>query len=119
WVVVQPLLSAGIFAFVFGQIARLPSDGIPYFIFAYSGLLAWTAFNTTLTRVSGCVVQNSHLVLKVSFPRLVLPFSTVFSVIIDFSVALLTLFVLMVLAGVRPWVGILLLPVWLFLVLLL
>jgi lipopolysaccharide transport system permease protein len=119
WVVIQPILAATIFSLVFGRIANLPSHGIPYFIFAYTGLLAWNAYQTTLTRVSGCIVQNNHVIVKVSFPRLVLPISTVLSVIIDFAVALLVLLVLILINGIRPGAGVLLLPVWLFLILLL
>ena len=119
WVVIQPVLAASIFSLVFGRIANLPSHGIPYFIFAYTGILAWNAYQTTLTRVSGCIVQNNHVIVKVSFPRLVLPISTVLSVIIDFGVALLVLVVLILMNGIRPGAGILLLPVWLFLILLL
>src|SRR5436305_11576575 len=71
WVVLQPLISAGIFSFVFGKVAKLPSDGVPYFVFAYAGLLAWNAFNSTLGKISSCLVGNAHLVSKVYFPRLV------------------------------------------------
>ena len=76
WVILQPLLAAGIFAFVFGKVAKLPSDGVPYFLFAYAGLLGWNVFNSTLTKVSSCLIQNSYLVSKVFFPRLVLPLSS-------------------------------------------
>jgi len=119
WVILQPLMAAGIFSFVFGRVAKLPSDGVPYFLFAYAGLLGWNAFSSTLSKVSGCMVGNSHLVSKVFFPRLVLPLSTVFSTLIDFGVAFAMLAVLMVAHGVLPGVGILLFPVWLLLLLLL
>lgn len=119
WVVLQPLISAGVFALVFGKIANLPSDGIPYFIFSFGGLLAWNAFSNTLTKASGSLVGNTQLVSKVYFPRLILPLSTVFSTMIDFGVALVMMFVLMALYHVVPHVGILLLPFWLLLILLL
>ena len=119
WVIVQPLLAAGIFSFVFGKVAKLPSDGVPYFIFAYAGLLGWTAFSNTLTKTSFCLIQNSHLVSKVFFPRLVLPLSTVVSTMIDFAVALLMMVVLMVVYHITPHVGLLLLPVLLALLVLL
>ena len=105
WVILQPLLAAGIFAFVFGKVAKLPSDGVPYFLFSYAGLLGWNAFSSTLTKVSTCLVQNSPLVSKVFFPRLVLPLSTVFSTLIDFGVALAMMAVLMVIYGVAPAPG--------------
>lgn len=119
WVVLQPLLAAGIFSFVFGKVANLSSDGIPYFIFAYAGLLAWTAFSNTVTKTSSCLVGNAQLVSKVYFPRLVLPLSTVFSTLIDFGVALVMMAVLMIIYGIAPSSGLLLLPVCLLLILML
>ena len=119
WVVLQPLLAAGIFSFVFGRVAGLSSDGIPYFIFAYAGLLAWTAFSSTVTKASSCLVGNAQLVSKVYFPRLILPLSTIFSTLIDFGVALGMMAVLMVSYGVRPTLGLLFLPVCLLLILML
>jgi lipopolysaccharide transport system permease protein len=119
WVILQPLLAAGIFTFVFGKVAKLPSDGLPYFLFSYAGLLGWNAFSHTLTKASACVVDNAHLVSKVFFPRLILPFSTVFSTLIDFAVASVLMGVLMVVYGVAPTWGILLVPVWLLMMILL
>jgi lipopolysaccharide transport system permease protein len=113
WVILQPLLAAGIFSFVFGKVAKLPSDGLPYFVFSYAGLLGWNAFSATLTKVSGCLLQNSNLVSKVYFPRMVLPLSTVFSTLIDFGVAFAMMAVMMAIYHVALTPGILLLPVWL------
>ena len=115
----QPLIAAGIFSFVFGRVANLPSDGVPYFLFAFAGLLGWNAFNNTLTKASACLLQNAGLVSKVYFPRLVLPLSTIFSSLIDFGVAFGLMVVLMIAHRVMPHPGILLLPVWLLLILLL
>ena len=108
-----------IFAFVFGKVAKLPSDGIPYFIFSYAGLLGWNAFSSTLGKVSSSMVGNAHLVSKVYFPRLVLPLSTVISSLLDFGVALVMLAVFMGVYHVIPGAGLLLLPVWLTLILML
>ena len=119
WVVLQPLLAAGIFSFVFGRVANLPSDGVPYFIFSFTGLLAWNAFNSTITKISACLVGNSQLISKVYFPRLILPLSTVFSTLIDFGVAALLLGLLMFLHGIVPTAAILLTPIWLALILML
>lgn len=113
WVILQPLLAAAIFTFVFGKVARMPSDGVPYLVFAYAGLLGWTAFNSTLTKSSACIVQNSQLVSKVFFPRIILPLSTVFSTLIDFTVALVVMGVLMATYGIEPGWGVVLLPIWL------
>ena len=120
WVILQPLISAGIFSFVFGKVAKLPPPaGVPYFVFSYAGLLAWNAFSSTLGKTSGCLLSNSNLVSKVYFPRLALPLSTAFSTLIDFGVALMMMIVLMVINHVVPTVAVLLLPVWLLLVILL
>ena len=119
WVVLQPLIAAGIFSFVFGKVAGLKSPGlIPYFVFSYAGLLGWQAFSSTLSKASSCLVGNSQLVSKVFFPRLVLPISTVFSTLIDFGVALVMMFVLMLLYHVVPTLAILTLPIWMLLILL-
>ncbi len=117
WVILQPLMAAGIFSFVFGKVAKLPSEGVPYIVFSYAGLLAWNAFNSTLTRASSVLVANSGLISKVYFPRLVLPLSTVPSTLIDFGVALGMMAVLMVIYGIVPGIGILLVPLWLALIL--
>jgi len=119
WVLLQPLMAAGIFSFVFGKVAKLPSDGLPYFVFSYAGLLGWNAFSSTLTKASGCLLQNANLVSKVYFPRLVLPLSVVFSTLIDFAVALGLMAVLMAVYHVVPTAALLLLPVWLALIVLL
>ncbi len=112
WVVLQPLLGAGIFAFVFGLVAKLPSEGLPYFVFAYAGLTAWTAFQTTFAKASGCLLQNANLVSKVYFPRLVLPLSTAFGAALDFVIALAVLAGMLAAFRVPLTPAVLLLPVW-------
>ena len=119
WVVLQPLLAAGAFAFVFGKVANLDSEGVPYFAFAYTGMLAWNLFSGALTRMSGSLVGNAQLVSKIFFPRLVLPFSTLGSVLVDFAVALAMGVVVLAVAGVTPGLALVTLPLWLALVLLL
>jgi lipopolysaccharide transport system permease protein len=112
WVVLQPLMAAGIFSFVFGTVAKLPSDGLPYFLFSYAGLLGWNLFNSTLSKCSTSLLGNAQLISKVFFPRLVLPLSTVPAALIDFGVALAMMAVLMVAYRVAPTPALLLLPVW-------
>ena len=112
WVVLQPLIAGGLFTVVFGKVAKLPSDGIPYFLFAYAGFVAWTAFQNALTRSSGSLLAQSSLVTKVYFPRLVLPLSTLWSTAVDFSVGFASLVVLLVIYRVPPGWPLLLLPVW-------
>ena len=74
---------------MFGQVADLPSEGVPYFVFAYVGMMVWTVFSQTLTKISGSMVGNAQLISKIFFPRLVLPLSTVGSTMVDFVVSLL------------------------------
>ena len=112
WVILQPLLAAGIFSFVFGRVARLPSDGLSYFVFSYAGLLGWNLFSGTLTKVSGSLVGNAHLISKVFFPRLILPLSAVPSVLVDFGVAAAMMIALLFTHGIPVGWGLLLLPVW-------
>ena len=110
WVVLQPLMAAGVFSFVFGKLAKMDTDGVPFFLYSYTGLLAWGLFNGTLTKTSVCLVGNSQLISKIFFPRLVLPFSAVPSVLIDFAVGMGMLVVLMPLNHLYPHAGIVLLP---------
>jgi len=112
WVILQPLLAAGVFTFVFGVIGKFPSDHLPYFVFAYSGQLGWNLFNNIVTRSSACLVGNSGLISKIFFPRLILPLSTIPSALLDFCVAAAMMGVLMVVYGVPPSLGLLLLPLW-------
>ncbi len=119
WVILQPLIAAGIFAFVFGRVAKLPSEGIPYAVFAYAGLLGWNLFNTTVTKSSFSLVQNAAMVQKVYFPRLALPVSAVPGAILDFVVSLGFMAVLMITTGTLPGVEILTLPIWVIMMLML
>jgi len=118
WVILQPLLAAGIFAFVFGKVANLPAPkGVPYFVFSYAGLLGWNIFSGTVIKVSASLVQNANLISKVYFPRLILPLSMTFSTLLDFGVALALLPVLMLIAHIAPGLSLLTLPLWIALLL--
>ena len=117
WVLLQPVLAAGIFAFVFGKVAGMPSDGVPYFVFSYVGLLAWNAFNSTVTKASASVVGNTQLVTKIYFPRLLLPLSTIPATALDLAVGTVLMFGLMAVYGIHATWALLLLPVWLVLLL--
>jgi lipopolysaccharide transport system permease protein len=113
WVVLQPLMASLIFAFVFGVLAGLPSDGRPYILFAFAGLMAWNAFSQTLSKASDSLVANAAMISKVYFPRLILPLSSATSTLVDFGVTLAMMFVLMAYYRVWPGPGLLLLPLWL------
>lgn len=88
WVVLQPLAAAGIFAFVFGTIARVPTDGQPYMLFALAALAGWNFFSSVLTRSSTSLIQNPQLVTRVYFPRLILPLAVVPAALVDLLVTL-------------------------------
>ena len=118
WVILQPLIGAAIFSFVFNKIANLPTDGVPPLVFSYIGMLGYTIFSNTLTKASNSLVQNAGMISKVFFPRLVLPLSTIFSTLVDFVVATAMLLVLMLVHHVGLSIGMVLLPLWIFLLLL-
>ncbi len=103
WVIVQPLLAAGVFSLVFGMIAQMPHNAkYPYFIITFAGQLAWSLFSGTLTKSSSSMVGNAHLVSKVYFPRLVLPLSTVVTTLADFAVAGSMMLLLMIYYRINP-----------------
>lgn len=91
WAVIQPLFAMIIFAFFFGRIAKLPSDGVPYPLFTYAGLLPWTFFANALTSGSQSLIGSAHLVSKVFFPRILVPVSAVSTTLVDFGFALIML----------------------------
>lgn len=113
WVVLQPLIGAAIFTFVFGVLAGMPSEGVPYFVFSLVGMMAWTFFSTTLTQSSMVMVNNAHLVSKIYFPRLVLPIASAFQPAVNLLVSAGFVAVLLAVYGVPPTWRLLLAPVWL------
>jgi lipopolysaccharide transport system permease protein len=114
WVILQPLLAAGILSFVFGNVANLPApSGIPYFLFSLVGMVGWTAFSQVTSRASGSLVGNAGLVQKVYFPRLLLPISTVLSTMVDVGVSLVLVVLLLAVYGVAPGVAVITFPFWL------
>lgn len=114
WVVLQPLLAAGIFSIVFGKVAQMDKGDLPYpyFLLTYCGQLAWNMFGWTVLKSSECLLNNSQLVSKVFFPRLVLPLSTVVSTIVDVLVGMAVLAGLMAAFRLAPGMPALLLPAW-------
>ncbi|EMI56493.1 ABC transporter permease [Rhodopirellula sallentina] len=111
WVVLQPLIGAGIFTFVFGMLAEMPSGALPYFAFSLAGMIGWTLFSTTLTAASTVMVTNSHLVSKIYFPRLILPLSSAFQPLVNFGVGLIVMLLLLAIYQINPGLRILLMPV--------
>lgn len=95
WVILQPILTALIFTVVFGFFVRLPSGGVPYVLFVLCGLLPWTYFSNSVQRVAASLYVDTRLVSKVYFPRLLIPFASVASGLIDFCATLIVLFILL------------------------
>jgi lipopolysaccharide transport system permease protein len=102
-----------IFSVVFGRLASMPSDGVPYPIFAYSALLPWTYFSQAVTRSGGSLVGNANLITKVYFPRLLVPLATALTPVVDLVWALLVFCGLMVWYGVAPTWAIVTVPIFL------
>ncbi len=115
WVVLQPLLSMGVFTIFFGRLAKLPSDGLPYPVFYFAALVPWTYFASALQNATNVVVENQRVITKVYFPRLILPLSAVVSGLVDFSIAFVVLVVMTLGFRFTPRVAILWLPVFLLL----
>ncbi|HKV26027.1 MAG TPA: ABC transporter permease [Candidatus Acidoferrum sp.] len=110
WVVLQPLMTMGVFTLFFGRLAKLPSDGLPYPVFYFTALVPWTYFATALQACTAVVVDNQRVITKVFFPRLVLPISAVISGLVDFSIGSLVLAVVLGAYRMRPGVSAVWLP---------
>jgi lipopolysaccharide transport system permease protein len=118
WAILQPFLLMVVMTLVFGKFANFPSDGLPYPIFNYSGLLPWTYFATALALVSASVVSSRGLVTKVYFPRVILPGSSALVPLVDFALAFVVLAGMWVWFSIYPTALIVLLPLFLLLALL-
>jgi lipopolysaccharide transport system permease protein len=110
WAILQPLLTMVVFSIFFGKLARMPSDGVPYPLFAYVALVPWTFFANGLTLSSNSLVANQTLLRKVYFPRLVIPVSAVAAGLIDFGIAFVVLLGLAARYGVPPTANLIWLP---------
>lgn len=99
WVVLQPLVASLIFAVIFGRFANLPSNGVPYLLFVFAGLLPWNLFAGALQRAGNSLVGDSKLISKVYFPRMTIPIASSAAVLVDFAVALGVMLVLLLLNG--------------------
>jgi homopolymeric O-antigen transport system permease protein len=102
WAILQPLATMLVFTVFLGRLAKVPSDGVPYPVFAYLGLLPWTYFANAVTRSGSSLVANQNLLSKVYFPRLLIPLSAALSALIDFVIAFGILIVLMLVYGITP-----------------
>jgi len=110
WAIIQPFFMMVVFSLFFGRLAHVPSDGIPYPVFAYCALLPWQLFAHALTESSNSLVANERLITKVYFPRLIVPISAVLGGLIDFCIAFVILLLMMFYYGIRPTEAIVALP---------
>lgn len=118
WVVLQPLAATVLFTLIFGNLAKLPSDDLPYAVFALSGLLPWNFFSGAVGRGGLSIVGSANLISKIYFPRLLLPSASVLAGLVDFAIVFLLLLVLLFVYGYPPSINWLALPFFLFLAIL-
>ena len=110
WAIIQPFFMMLVFSLFFGRLAHVSSDGIPYPVFVYAGLLPWQLFSQSLVESSNSLVTNERLISKVYFPRVCLPISAVIAGLVDFTIAFTILILMMAFYGVRPTAAIFAVP---------
>ena len=115
WIIIKPLMNMVIFSVIFGGLAKLPSEGLPYPIFTYTAILPWSYFSSAASASVSSLVSRMNVISKVYFPRFVVPISTVFSGLVDFGVSFLVLLGMMLYYGFVPTWRILFLPLYLLL----
>src|SRR5215204_1153082 len=102
WAILQPVLTMVVFSVVFGRLARMPSDGVPYSVFSLAALVPWAYFSSALTGSTNSLVTNRSLLTKVYFPRLVIPAAAVLAALVDFAIAFVVLLLVMLAFGILP-----------------
>ena len=118
WAIIQPLFMTLIFTVVFGRLAGISSDGVPYLLFSLCAMIPWNYFSGTLTDASQSMVANANMLSKVYFPRLVLPASAIFSKLLDLIIGMVVMVIFMIIYQVMPGWEVLLLPILLIILLL-
>jgi lipopolysaccharide transport system permease protein len=113
WAIIQPVFMMLVFTLAFGRLAKVPSDGVPYPVFAYAALLPWQLFAHSLSEASNSLVSNERLITKVYFPRLVVPIAAVLGGLVDFLVSFVVLLGLMLYYRITPGLAIVTLPLFL------
>ena len=110
WAIIRPFMTMVVFSIFFGNLAKVPSDGLPYPIFTFTALLPWELFTSALNVASRSLVQNANMVTKVYFPRIILPLASVLAGVVDFFFAFLVLIGMMIYYNVRPGPAVWVLP---------
>jgi lipopolysaccharide transport system permease protein len=111
WAILQPVAAMAIFTLFLGVLVAVPSDGLPYGLFVYAGLLPWMYFTNAVTAASGSLVGNASLISKVYFPRLIIPLASVLPGLVDLAIGFLVLLLFAAVLGVTPTSAILLMPI--------
>jgi lipopolysaccharide transport system permease protein len=117
WAILKPFMMMVVFSIFFGELAQMPSDGVAYPIFSYTGLLPWELFSGALSIASRSLVVNRHMITKVYFPRIILPISSILGGLVDFLIAFVILLGMMVFYKITPTANIWTLPLFLILAL--
>lgn len=115
WIILRPLFNMVLFTLIFGMVAKLPSDGVPYPIFTYTALLPWTFFAGAVMGAANSLLSNKHLIAKVYFPRLIVPIVSILSGLIDFTISFIILLGMMLFYGYAVTWSILTIPIYLLL----
>ena len=102
WAIIQPVLTMVVFTAIFGNFAKIPSDGIPYPVFSLAALVPWTYFSTAMTGSSGSLIASTNLITKIYFPRLVVPVAPVLAGLVDFIIAFVVLLGMMLVFSITP-----------------
>jgi lipopolysaccharide transport system permease protein len=118
WAILQPFLTMVVFSIFFGRLAGVPSDGLPYPLFAYTALLPWQLFSYALSESGNSLINNQRLISKIYFPRLIVPFAAVLAGLVDFAIAFVVLLGMMIFYSITPTARILTLPLFILLALL-
>jgi lipopolysaccharide transport system permease protein len=118
WAIIQPFFMMIVFSLFFGNLAKVPSDGVPYPIFSYSALIAWTYFATSLTNAGNSLIQETALISKVYFPRMIAPLAPVLAGLLDFVIAFIVLIGMMLYYRLYPTIMVLFLPLLVILIML-
>ena len=111
WAIIRPVFSMIIFSVIFGGLAKIPSDGIPYPIFSYVALIPWTYFSSAMTASTQSLITGKGIFTKVYFPRLIIPLTPVLSKLVDFGIAFIILFGLMAWYRISPTINVIFLPI--------
>jgi lipopolysaccharide transport system permease protein len=111
WAILRPVFHMIVFSVIFGKLAKIPSDGVPYPIFSYAAVVPWTYFATSMTRSTSSLIGGAGIFTKVYFPRLIMPFTPIIAGLVDFVIAFSIIFALMAWYGIAPTINILFIPV--------